>query len=165
MAAHKFVQGKMGLKCRLNFQQKLASSNSVITTELRNIFIIFGCRTCYINTAFPLCFVLFNDIFPTAWSIKEWLGWGIELGVSGFDSWLRETFSFPSASRPTLGPSFLTRGYQGHPSRGIQRLGCESNHPPPYIAEVKALRYTSTSPYVFIAWFLAEQRNNINISS
>jgi len=37
-------------------------------------------------------------------------------------------------------------------SPGLNQLGCEANHSPPYSTEVKnTWRYTSTPPYIFMA--------------
>jgi hypothetical protein len=46
-------------------------------------------------------------------------------------------------------------------SLGVKRPRREADHSPPSSAEVKnAWSYTSTPPYVFIAWCLVKHRDN-----
>jgi hypothetical protein len=50
-------------------------------------------------------------------------------------------------------------------SLGIKRSGCEADHSPPSIAEVKnEWSYTSTPQYVFMAWCLVKHRDNFAIT-
>jgi hypothetical protein len=54
----------------------------------------------------------------------------------------------------------------GDPSRGIKRPGHETDHSPPSSAEdMNSWSYIFTPPYVFIAWCLAEHRDNFALSS
>jgi hypothetical protein len=44
---------------------------------------------------------------------------------------------------------------------GVKRPGREADHSPPSSAEVKnAWSYTSTLPFVFMAWYLVKNRDN-----
>jgi hypothetical protein len=48
---------------------------------------------------------------------------------------------------------------------GVKLPGRESDHSPPSIAEFKNVwSYTSTPPYVFMAWYLVKQRENFTIT-
>jgi hypothetical protein len=48
----------------------------------------------------------------------------------------------------------------------VKRLGHEANHSPPSSAENRnAQIYTSTPPYVFIAWCLVKHRDNFIFTS
>jgi hypothetical protein len=51
-------------------------------------------------------------------------------------------------------------------SPGVKLPGREADHSPPSSAEVKnAWSYTSTSPFVFIAWCLVKYRDNFTFNS
>jgi hypothetical protein len=66
-------------------------------------------------------------------------------------------------SRQGLGPS---QRVQEATSEGINRPGREANHSPPSSAEVKNARnYTSTPPYVFMAWCSIKHRDNFTFIS
>jgi hypothetical protein len=91
------------------------------------------------------------------------LGYGLDDRVLGFDSRLGlGIFLFTTASRTALGPT--------HPpiqwvpavlSLGVKRPGREADHSTPSSAEVKnAWSYTSTPPYVFVAWCSLKHRDN-----
>jgi hypothetical protein len=62
------------------------------------------------------------------------------------------------------GDSLLFQSIQtgsGPISLGVERLGCEADHSPLSVAEVKnAWRYTSTPSCVFTAWCLIKHREN-----
>jgi hypothetical protein len=85
------------------------------------------------------------------------------IGVLGFDSlrWL-EIFIFTTASRMALGPTQPpVQWVLGALSLGVKRPGREADHSLPSSAEVKnAWSYTSTPPYVFMAWCLVKHRDN-----
>jgi hypothetical protein len=89
------------------------------------------------------------------------------IGVLGFDS--RRglgIFLFTTASRPALRP--IQPPIQCVPealSLGIKRPGREADHSFPSTAEVKnAWSYTSTLPYVFMAWCLVKHRDNFTFT-
>jgi hypothetical protein len=85
------------------------------------------------------------------------------IGVLGFDS--RRglgIFLFTTLSRTALGITQPPiQWIPGTLSLGVKRLGHEADHSLPSSAEVKnARRYTSTPPYVFVAWCLVKHRDN-----
>jgi hypothetical protein len=70
---------------------------------------------------------------------------------------LSDTIASRTALRPTQPPMQWIPGVL---SLGVKRPGREADHSPPSSAEVnKAWRYTSTPPYVFMAWCLVKHRN------
>jgi hypothetical protein len=73
-------------------------------------------------------------------------------------------FLFTTVSRLTLGRTQPPiQWYGGLFSRGVKRPELEGDHSPPSSAEVKnAWSYTSTSQYVFMAWFLVKLRDSFN---
>jgi hypothetical protein len=75
-------------------------------------------------------------------------------------------FLFTTASRTALGPTQPPiQRVPGALSLGVKRPGREADHSPPSSAEVKnALRYTSTPPYVFMAWCLVKHRDNFTFT-
>jgi len=81
----------------------------------------------------------------------------LRVGRPGFDSrqgWeLLSTLPRPDRLCGSL--SLLTNGYRGAVS-SIEKLpGREADHTPPSISQAKnAWSYTSTPPYVFLAWYL-----------
>jgi hypothetical protein len=86
-------------------------------------------------------------------------------GRSGFDSRQGQRRDFFSSSpnnililRPTQ-PSM--QWVQGAFIQGVKRPGREADHSPPSNTEVKnAWSYTSSPPYVFMAWCLVKHRDN-----
>jgi len=75
----------------------------------------------------------------------------------GFDSWQgRGIFSLHHRVRTGSGahpPSY--RMSTGAPSPGVKRLGRTTDNPLPSSGGVKSACCTSTSPYVFMAWYLS----------
>jgi hypothetical protein len=70
-------------------------------------------------------------------------------------------FLFTTASRPALGPT--QPPIQWVP--GMKLPGREVDHSYPFSAEVKnTWRYTSTLPYVFMAWCLVKHRDNFTFN-
>jgi len=66
-------------------------------------------------------------------------------------------FLFVTASRPVWGPPNLLFSGCG----GLNLPERETDHSPTSAAELKnAWSYTSTSPYVFMAWCLVKHRGN-----
>jgi hypothetical protein len=56
--------------------------------------------------------------------------------------------------------SLLSSGYWAL-SPGLKRPGCEADHSLPSSAEVKKKwSYTSTTPYIFMAWYVISIRDN-----
>jgi hypothetical protein len=72
-------------------------------------------------------------------------------------------FLFTTESRPALGPiQPPIQWVPGTLSLGLKRPGCEADHLSPSIAEVKnARKYTSTPPYVFMAWCLIKHSGKV----
>jgi hypothetical protein len=73
----------------------------------------------------------------------------------------RDFFLFATASRPALGPTqppiqWLSEAL----SPEVKRPGREADQSPLSISEVNAWDYTSTPPYVFMAWYLVKQKDN-----
>jgi hypothetical protein len=71
------------------------------------------------------------------------------IGVLGFDyRQVLGIFLFTTTSRPALGPTQPPiQWVPGALSLGVKRPGCEADHSPPSVAEVKnAWSYTSTPP-------------------
>jgi hypothetical protein len=68
-----------------------------------------------------------------------------------------KNFRFSTSSRPALGPpSLISRGYWKLFPPGVKRQRRESDHSPPTSAEVKKTWIsTTTSPSVFMAYFLS----------
>jgi hypothetical protein len=96
-------------------------------------------------------------------SLYSWVSimMGIWAEWPGFVSWQgQEMFLYCTASRPALGltqPSI--QWLPGALSLGIKQLQCEVDH----CHLVKGREwwsYTSTHPYVFMAWCLSKHRNN-----
>jgi hypothetical protein len=73
---------------------------------------------------------------------------------------------FATVSSPLWGPLYLlSSGYQGLFPWGVKRPRREADHSPASSAEVKdAGTYTSTPPYVFMAWCLVKHRYNFTIT-
>jgi hypothetical protein len=71
-------------------------------------------------------------------------------------------FLFAQVSRTPLGPIQLPiQWVLGAVSLGVKRPGREADHSSPSSAEVNnAWSYTSTPPYVFMAWYLVKHRDN-----
>jgi hypothetical protein len=64
---------------------------------------------------------------------------------------------FATAPTPTVGPTQLPNQLDTGPGR-------ESDHSPPSSAQVKnEWSYTSTHQYVFMAWCLVKDRDNLTI--
>jgi hypothetical protein len=85
----------------------------------------------------------------------------------GFDSrQVLGIFLFTTASRTALGPTrppiqWVRRVL----SLGVKRQGREGDHSPPSSTEVKnAWSYTSTPPYVFMAWCFVKHRDNFTFT-
>jgi hypothetical protein len=73
-----------------------------------------------------------------------------------FLAWAR-TFSLKGPDRFWGSPSFLSKGYQGLYFLGVKQLGHETDHSPLSSAKVKNVGgYTSTPPYIFMAWCLVK---------
>jgi hypothetical protein len=74
-------------------------------------------------------------------------------------------FYLCTASRTALGPTQPPILWvPGALSLGVKRPGREADHSPPSSAEVKnAWSYTSTPPYVFMAWCLVKHRDNFTL--
>jgi hypothetical protein len=117
---------------------------------------VAGHNTDWANPA--KCFwyrgAIFLPLTQPKWSrdSSERLGYGLDdwysiPGKGGF-------FLFATASRPALGPTQPPiQWVPGTHSPGVKRLVRETDHSRPYGAEVKnAWGYTSTSPYVSMAW-------------
>jgi hypothetical protein len=85
----------------------------------------------------------------------------LRAGQLGFDSGKGYgIFLFATASRPALGSNQPPN--QCVP--GIKRPGREVDHTPLPSAEVKnTWSYPSIPPYVFMAWFLVEHRENFTL--
>jgi hypothetical protein len=68
-------------------------------------------------------------------------------------------FFFFTASRQALGPTQPPIQWVSEAlTSGVKQLGREVDHSPPYTAEVKtAWSYTSTPPYIFMAWYLIKR--------
>jgi hypothetical protein len=75
-------------------------------------------------------------------------------------------FPFVTTFRPALGPTHPPiQGIPGALFPAVKRPGREADHSPPSSAEVKNVwRYTSTPPYVFMAWCLVKQRDNFTFT-
>jgi hypothetical protein len=70
-------------------------------------------------------------------------------------------FLFTAVSRSVLGPT--QRPIQWVPgtlSLGVKRPGHEADTPPSNVEVKNVSSYTSTPPYVFMAWYLVKPRNN-----
>jgi hypothetical protein len=72
-------------------------------------------------------------------------------------------FLFAAAFKPVLRPtrtSYLKR--IGVLSSGTKRPDCEADHWPPSRAKVKNARnYTTTPSYIFMAWCLIKNKDNV----
>jgi hypothetical protein len=89
--------------------------------------------------------------------LAQWwpLGWMAE--ESEFNSQQRqESILCSTASRPALVSTQPRKQWVLQAlSLGVKQLGCEASHSPSPNAKVmNAWRYTSTSPYIFMAWCL-----------
>jgi len=75
-------------------------------------------------------------------------------------------FLFVPAFRPVLRPGQPPiRWIPGALSLGLKRLRGETDHSCPSSAEVKnAWSYTSTTKFVFMAWYLVKHRNNFTFT-
>jgi hypothetical protein len=73
---------------------------------------------------------------------------------------------FASAFKPSLGPTHpLIQWIPVALYPGLKRQWREADHSPPSSAKVKnAWRYTSTSQYVFMVWFLVKHRGNFTFT-
>jgi hypothetical protein len=81
-------------------------------------------------------------------------------GRPGFDFWQGQGFFLlATTSRPALGPTNPPiQWVPGALSPEVKRPGREGHHLPPSSVEVKnAWSYTSSPPYVFMAWCLVKQ--------
>jgi hypothetical protein len=69
-------------------------------------------------------------------------------------------------SRPALRPTKTSvQWVPGALTPGLKRPGHEDDHSPPSSAEVKnAWSYTSSPPYVFMAWRLVKHRDNFTFT-
>jgi hypothetical protein len=75
-------------------------------------------------------------------------------------------FLFATASRTSLGPTYPIQWVPGAPSLEVKRPEHEADHSPPSITEVKNVwSYTSTSPYVFMAWYLVKHKDKFTFKS
>jgi hypothetical protein len=86
---------------------------------------------------------------------------GYAVGRPGLD-FLKEQRFFPQPPRPDRlwGPHRLLANVY----KWVKRPGLEVNHTPPSSVEVKNTRsFTSTPPYVFMAWYLVKQRDNFTL--
>jgi hypothetical protein len=89
--------------------------------------------------------------------------WLLDYGLddrASFAGSSREFFSSPQ-SPDQLGPT------QPPIQRllGVKQSGCEADHSPPSSAEVKnAWKYTSTLPYVLMAWCLLKLRDKLTFT-
>jgi hypothetical protein len=57
-------------------------------------------------------------------------------------------------------------GVTGYISPGVKQPGCETDHPPPSSVKVKnadAWSYTSTPPYILMAWCLIKNKETLLI--
>jgi hypothetical protein len=91
----------------------------------------------------------------------------LQAGRPGFNSWQGdETFLFATTTRPALGPTQTPiQWVLGAPSPGVKWIGCETDHSPPYSVEVKnEWSYTST-PHVFMVWYLISTKDNFIFTS
>jgi hypothetical protein len=86
--------------------------------------------------------------------------------VLGFDSWQGlGIFLFTTVSRTALGPTQPPiQWVLGALSLGVKRPGREADLSPPSSAKVNAWSYTSTPPYVFMAWCLVKHRDNFTFT-
>jgi hypothetical protein len=77
----------------------------------------------------------------------------------GFDFWRQGSFSSLRQDRLWDPSNLLSNGYRGALSPGIRLPEREADPSPPSSAEVRnAGNYSSTPPFVFLAWCLAKQR-------
>jgi hypothetical protein len=78
-------------------------------------------------------------------------------GRPGFDSGQGQEYFFATASRPVQRPTQSpVQWVHKATSPAVKWPGCEADHSPSSSAEVKnEWRYTSTPPYVFMAWCLS----------
>jgi hypothetical protein len=90
----------------------------------------------------------------------------LRAGRSGFDPRQRQGFSLlATASSPALGPTQPPiQWVSAALFLGVKRLGHEADRSPPCSTEVKnAWGYTSTPPYVFMAWCLVKHNDNTSL--
>jgi len=67
-------------------------------------------------------------------------------------------------SRPGLGPIQLRIQWVLEAlSLGVKQLESEADHSPPPSAKVNVWNYTSTPPYIFMAWCLIKHRGNFTL--
>jgi hypothetical protein len=74
-------------------------------------------------------------------------------------------FLFTTAFRPVLWPSQPPLQWiLGALFPGLMQLGPVADHSPPCSAKVNACSYTSTPPYVFMAWCLVKPRDDFTFT-
>jgi hypothetical protein len=102
---------------------------------------------------------------PSYSSVGRALGYGLD-GVLWFGSRRRlGIFLFITAFQTALGPiQPLIQWIPGDLSLGVKRPGREAYHSPTSNAEASAWSYTSTPPYVFMAWCLVQHRDNFTFT-
>jgi hypothetical protein len=95
------------------------------------------------------------------------MGITLRAGRPGFDSWLAMMgiFLFSTASRPALGVTQPPIEWiPGILPPAVKRPGLEADNSPPSSVEIKnTWSYTSTPPYVFMAWCLIQHRIRLHI--
>jgi hypothetical protein len=90
----------------------------------------------------------------------------ITIGILGLDSWRGlGIFLFTTVFWTALGPTQPPiQWVPGTLFLGVKRPGRAADHSPPSTAEIKnAWSYTSSPPYVFMAWCLVKHRDSFTL--